>query len=660
MPPNDRRDLALSVVVSALLLALVWAEPRPIDDLFIALAGGRDVLAGKLGGPDTWSFTTAGRVWLNQNWGSHVLFYATWAAAGTTGLLVLKALLLTAGTACMALAGRARGASAPVAVLIGATMLAASRSYVDLRPSLVGLVLASAAAWTLGRAASRPAWLWITVALVGVWANMHGSFIFGLALLGLFAVAVGLAAPRRLPAALAAGVVATALAGFANPFGLDNLKHPFVVGMNPIWRTVAEWTPLFTNDLTAFGSRWEACTVAAVFLVLLLGRLVAGRGGPTASGATEPGADRVRAIFDALAVIVVAAMAVGARRFVPLALVVIAGPLAATVAWWLRRLGSAWPLRLAAVGLAAAVVGAAPPVLRRYSAENPIFGGYSTFENMIDAPTLPTGALDFLRANDLSGRAYAAWEWEGYLRWNEAPVTVFIGGRAQQVYDEVTLQKHKDLRTGTIDPRAIFKAHDVSLAILPLTGAYANVIGKLIYTEESPWTYLYSDGRTVVLGDKSHPALAKLLPALEGGTIPYATPEIATTTRMMYEAAWSTGAELDAIRQAAEKAAATAPNALAYATIGDVAMADRSSTKTTREYLAGERERLARLAAEHPEPSLPLTRARLAVARTEATLVGRTIDPEGVQRTKNEVVLRAEDLRKLYTTWAYGWDPNLF
>ena len=279
---------------------------------------------------------------------------------------------------------------------------------------------------------------------------------------------------------------------------------------------------------------------------------------------------------------------------------------------------------------------------------------------MVDAPMLPAGALDFLRTNHLTGRAYAAWEWEGYLRWNEAPVTVFIGGRAQQIYDEVTLEKHKGIRTGAMDPRTIFKAHEVGLAILPLTGAYANVIGKLIYVDDSPWTYLYSDGRTVVLGDKSHPALAALLPALDNGTIQYATAEIATTTRLMYEAAWSTGADLDTVRQAAEKAAETAPNPLAYATIGDVAMAERTSTKTFREYLARERERLAQLAAETPQVSLPLTRARLAVARTEAALVGRTIDPEGVQRTKDEVVLRSEDLRKLYTTWAYGWDPNLF
>ncbi len=659
MPLNDRRDLPLVLVVSGLLLALVWAEPRPIDDLFIALAGGRDIMAGKLGAPDTWSFTTGGRIWLDQNWGSHVLFYGAWVAAGTKGLLLLKALLLVAGTACLALAGRVRGAATPVAILVGATVFAASRSYVDLRPSLVGVVLAAAATWTLGRAATSTAWLWITVAVVTVWANMHGSFILGLGLLGVFAIAIGIAVPRRLPTTLGATAVATALAAFATPFGLDNLRHPFVVAMDPAWRAIAEWTPLFAKDVTAFGSRWEVCTLAAVFLVLLLARVVADRRGRTAvDSAADPGAARVRAIFDTLALVAVAVMAVRARRFVPLALVVLAGPLAATITWWLRRLGSLWPARVVAVGLAVAVAIAAPPIVRRYVAANPIFRGYSTFERMVDGPTLPRGPVEFLRSNDLSGRAYAAWEWEGFLRWNEAPVTVFIGGRAQQVYDEVTLQRDKDLRAAAIDPASFFKAHDVSFVIVPLTGKYRNVIGRLTYADDSTWRYIYCDGRTAVLADTASSALAALRPALENGTVQYATAAIATTTRLMYEV--SAGADLDTIRQAAEKAAETAPSPLAYLTIGDVAMAAQSSTKTFRDYLATERERLAALAAASPEPSWPLLQARRALARTEATLVGRTIDPEGVQRTKNELVLRTDELYNLYTTWAYGWDPNLF
>ncbi|MCC6766347.1 MAG: hypothetical protein IT293_16935 [Deltaproteobacteria bacterium] len=655
MPPSNRRDLALCLVACALLLLLPWAEPRPADDLFIALAGGRDALAGRLGTPDDWSYTTGGRVWLNQNWGSDVLFYATDAATGPDGLLALKGVLLVAAAALLAATALARGAGAPEAWLVAGVALAAGRSYVDLRPALVGLVLACACLAALVRATARPIWLAAVVVILALWANAHGSFVFGLGLLGAWTLAVGACVPRMLPAALGACAAAVALAAFANPFGSENLAHALVVGASPAWRTVAEWVPLFAADVTAFGSRWEICTLAGVFVALLGARLAVGRGAPALAPDDER---RARALFDAVVLIAVAVMTVRARRFVPLALVVLAGPLAAELAWWRRRLGGPWPLRALAVGLALAAAAALPPVARRYAAANPVFAGLSTFERMVDAPTFPRDAAAFVRANGLHGRAYAAWEAEGFLRWTDTPVTVLIGGRAQQVYDETTLQLHKDLRTGVAPARDALGGYDVGLAILPMTAPYALPLGGLVYAEGSPWAFIYSDGRHVVLADTSRAELAPTIAALEAGTLRYPTPAIAATSRMMYLASPHTGADVEKIRDAAKAAVAAGPVALAYAVLGDVAMADKSS-QATREYLATERERLAALAAREGE-SLALAQARLAVARIEAALVARTVDPEGVQRTKNELALRVADMRRMLTTWAYGWDPNVF
>ncbi len=659
MPPTNRRDLFLSLGACTLLLALVWAEPRPSVDLFTGLAGGRDVLAGKLGTPDDWSYTTDGRVWLNQNWASHVVFYAVHAATGPNGLLALKALLLLAGTVLLAATARMRGARWPEALLMGAVAFAAGRSYVELRPSLIALVLACALLATLTRAATRPAWIVPAVAIVAVWANAHGSFLFGLGLLAAFTVTVGATNRRLVPAGLGALVAAFALAAFATPFGIENLTHPFVVGTSVAWRQVAEWAPLFGSEGTAFGSRWEVCTLAAVLGLLLLGRLVMGRGRGTDGAMSDAATARGLALFDAVLLVAVAAMAVRARRFVPLALVVLATPLALQLAWWQRRLDSAWPTRLLALGLAVAVGLAAPPVVRRYAAANPVFAGFSTFERMLDIPSFPSGAAEFLRANDISGRAYAAWEAEGFLRWTETPVSVLIGGRAQQVYDEPTLQLHKDIRTGRVSARDALRPYRVGLAILPLTALYATPLGGLIYSPDTPWVYLYCDGRHAVLADTSHPDLAAVMTAREAGTLRYPSPAIAATSQMMYLASPHTGVDLEAVRYSAEEAAKIAPNPLAYAVLGDVALATRTSSKPTRDFLAAERARLATLAESGGE-TLDVAKARLAIARTEAALVGRTVDPEGVQRTKNELALRVEAMRTLLETWAYGWDPNVF
>lgn len=657
MASTTRRDLVLCCAVSVLLLGLVWAEPRPLDDLFIALAGGRDALAGKLGAPDDWSYTTEGRVWLNQNWGSHVLFYVTHAAAGPSGLLALKAVLLALGTWCLAAAARVRAADWPTAILVAAASFAAGRSYVDLRPSLVGLVLATAVLAALARATTRGGWLGVAALLVGVWANAHGSFLLGIGLLALFTVTVGVGTPRLFLPSFGATALAVALAAFANPFGLENLRHPFVVGSSEPWRTVAEWVPLFATDVSTFGSRWEICVAVAAFVLLGLAHLVFGQ--RATADETQPRPARGLVVFDVLLVAVAVAMAVQARRFVPIALVAIAAPLAAELAWWQRRLATAWPIRVVATACAVAALVAAPALVRLYAAGNPVFGGLSAFDRMVDAPTFPVGAAEFLRANGIRGRAYAAWESEGFLRWTDTPVTVLIGGRAQQVYDEAILQLHKDLRAGTAQARDVLKTYRVPLAILPLTAPYSLPLGQLIYGEESPWVYLYCDGRHVVLADTSHPDLAATMQAFEAGTLRYPTPAIAATSRMMYQASPKSGAEVETLRASAEEAARLAPTSLAYAIVGDIAISSRESAAATRQYLATERERLATLATSEGE-TYALAQARLAVARIELVLLGRIVDPEGQQRAREELTRRQGEIREMLRTWAHGWDPNVF
>ena len=667
MPPTGRRDFALCLGVGTLLVALVWAEPRPIDDLFIALAGGRDVLAGRLGAPDDWSFSTAGRVWLNQNWGSDVLFAAVYALAGETGLLIAKALLLMGIVAVIALAARARDVGWPLAILVAAASLAASRSYIDLRPALVSLGFVAVLDWLLTRAGARPRRIWLAVPLIAVWANAHGAFVFGLGLLVLWTGLVAMPDARARTAALGALALSVAAAAFVNPFGVANLMHPFVVAAHPAWRSVAEWVPLFGGTPTGFGSRVEECVFAGLLAVLVVLRVVVGRRGEppvpgrSAYDATVVATDappRTRALFDVATALVVAVMAVQARRFVPLALVVLAPLLAAELDWWQRRIGSAWVTRGCALGLAAAALVAVPPVARRYAPGNPVFAGRTTFARMVDEPTFPTEAAAFLRDNHIGGRAYAAWEWEGYLRWTATPVTVLIGGRAQQVYDEATLALHESLRSGALDARATLASQGVGLAVLPLTAPYAEILNGLVYAEDTPWTYLYTDGRHAVLIDTAHPDLAAAASALAAGTLRYASPATAATTRMMYLASPRAAADADTVRAAAQTAARTAPTALAYAVIADVATAGRSSA-TDRAWLVSERERLDALAADgHAE--LALAQARLAEARIEWTLLSRTIDPAGIARARDALMARTEEMRSMLRTWAYGWNPDVF
>ena len=87
----------------AIAVAAAWLYPSANGDLFISLAGGRDVLNGNLLKPDNWSFTTHGRIYINQNWGSDVILYAVNEAAGEWGMLILKLVLIISGFISLAL-----------------------------------------------------------------------------------------------------------------------------------------------------------------------------------------------------------------------------------------------------------------------------------------------------------------------------------------------------------------------------------------------------------------------------------------------------------------------------------------------------------------------------------------------------------------------------
>ena len=122
---------------------------------------------------------------------------------------------------------------------------------------------------------------------------------------------------------LAATGAAVLLAAVANPFGIVNITHPLIVAREPIWRNIDEWRPLLTSSATPFGTVWEFIIVVALWSGVLLAwtlGTVARR--DHASWVTS------LVVFDIASGVLVILMASQARRFVPLAILVLAPPIA--------------------------------------------------------------------------------------------------------------------------------------------------------------------------------------------------------------------------------------------------------------------------------------------------------------------------------------------
>src|SRR5262245_3141406 len=172
--------VGLGIAALCVSVLVAWAIPRPLGDLYLALAGGRDVLQGKLGKPDEWSYTTGGRVWVNSSWGSDLVFAIVHQAAGDGGLLAMKALLLAALGLLMACVGKARGATWSAASIAAALAIAASPQDLILRPNLMSLLFVPMLLLLLARAEKGKGWLAVIAGLFLVWTNVHGAFVVGL------------------------------------------------------------------------------------------------------------------------------------------------------------------------------------------------------------------------------------------------------------------------------------------------------------------------------------------------------------------------------------------------------------------------------------------------------------------------------------------------
>ena len=568
-PSGRAASAAVAVAAVALLLVLVavWGAPRAAEDMFMGLAGGRDVFDGKLGKPDDWSFTTAGRVWLNQNWGFDAILYTAWRAGGDGGLLALKGMMLLAVAGAAVAAARRRGAGWTPALLVTAAAMAVTREYMELRANLATFVLACLLLAVLYDALRRPRRIWLAVPLVALWSALHGGFTLGLLLLGAWVAAGAVeafrdggatGALRQAWAPLAAAAAAAAATVVCSPFGIANLTHPLTVLRHPEWRAVYEWRPASLAAGSASPGAWGFVAMVALVVAATAWRLLTRRGAtPDPAGGGSAGVGLV--LFDAALLALMAWMGLSALRFLPLAAVVLA-PLAAAQVDALFRGPRPWlPAAAFAVALSGAIAPFALRVAATYSAANPNFTDEGLFQRMTGSDKLPSGAAEFLRDNDVGGNAFTEWPWEGLLRWRCPTLRLFAGGRAQQIYDLDTLDRYRRFGNDP-QPAARLAEWDVHLLVVPLEGKYLHIADVLAFAPGAQWAAVFYDGHAAVFADVASAANRRLADGIAAGRARYRSPGVAELSRALCAVTGGAAVDMQAIAalDAANRATPTA------------------------------------------------------------------------------------------------------
>jgi hypothetical protein len=144
---------------------------------------------------------------------------------------------------------RLRGAPPKTASILTILGMVVALPVFATRPQLFGMVLFAATVFVLVGRDRHPGRLWLLPPIAMAWANLHGSFLFLPALLGL-ALVESWIERRGDGARLMVVGIASIAATFVNPFGLRVWGYAYDLTTNPIVREwITEWAPTTAADV---------------------------------------------------------------------------------------------------------------------------------------------------------------------------------------------------------------------------------------------------------------------------------------------------------------------------------------------------------------------------------------------------------------------------
>ena len=206
------------------------------------LAAGQWIMAH--GVPHTDPFSMGGGRWQAQEWLAEIIMAISYRAAGWTGLHLLFGLAMGATAAILGLALRRRMEAVP-ALLALATGLGLVTGSLLARPHMLALPLL--ALWTAMLVRARdnntaPRW-WL-ILVMPLWANLHGSFLFGPALAGALTIEA-MFSPASRPATprWALFTLASLVMCLLTPEMLEGVLFPIRLLFMPGIAGIGEWQP---------------------------------------------------------------------------------------------------------------------------------------------------------------------------------------------------------------------------------------------------------------------------------------------------------------------------------------------------------------------------------------------------------------------------------
>lgn len=259
--------LWIALAVFARLLAQPFALLND-PDTYLHIAAGRWMWAHlTLPTADPFSYTMPGAPWTPGEWLAEAILAAVYDMTGWSGIVILSAgcVALSLALLCRYLIPRLGALPALIMTLAGAALVfphTVARAHVLAMPLLVlwcGSLIAAR-----DRSSGPP---WILLPVMVLWANLHASFLFGIALAGWLAAEATWETRTRRDTAMRWGAFAAAAvaAGMLTPSGITAFIQPLrLMAMPALQTSFGEWLPPSFSAFPAL-ELWLLAIVATGF-----------------------------------------------------------------------------------------------------------------------------------------------------------------------------------------------------------------------------------------------------------------------------------------------------------------------------------------------------------------------------------------------------------
>lgn len=474
-------------------MALFWSViangPRILNfdgDLPRHLLMGRLILQTRsVSTVDVFSFRTTGFPAIPHEWLSQVIMAGAYAWLGLNGVVLLAAVLMMTVWLLVFREAYVRSRSLLISLLLVALAAGAAQIHVLPRPHLFTYLLTTI--WVglleyIGDKAPGKWWL-LPLTMLG-WVNLHGMFVLGVILWGIYLTADFLERPSKTwftakkTKALALAGVFSLLATFFSPSGVHIWEAIVSLGSNAY----------ITSKITEYQSANFHQPETWLFVALLLLTITAFARSPKIGWTPL------------LLTVAFTFLALYTSRMIPLFAIVITPLTAKALAGWLREEYPHSPLlnldqRLTLTNASVSgwiwlilIVLGTTLLLHQGTRFDPEGRG-NTFDNRF----FPVQAVDWLESHPQSGHMFNEFDWGGYLLLHLYPQQqIFMDGHTH-IYGETLTREYETVMSLGEGWEKILEQYQIQWAIVRPQTPIAKGL------EKSGWTILYQDDTAVIL-----------------------------------------------------------------------------------------------------------------------------------------------------------------